>query len=115
VPLNDSSSGVKMVVIPLSQTKAIIIESRRENKFSCTMPTKRNGVLVYTYDATLSHGENFLKPVTNGSTPVSSSNCAVVPSPNPIHYKGDKISVEGVTIEVVDSLNYDKIKIIKNN
>ena len=114
VPLNDANNGVKMVVVPLSQTKAIVIESRRENKFSCTMPSKRNGVLAYIYDATLSHGENFLQPISTGRWALeSSSDCPVTPYPNPILYKGDKISVEGVTIEVVDSLNYDKIKISK--
>lgn len=114
VPLNDANSGVKMVVVPLSQTKAIVIESRRENKFSCTMPSKRNGVLAYIYDATLSHGENFLQPISTGRWALeSSSDCPVVPNQNYILYKGDKISVEGVTIEVVDSLNYDKIKISK--
>jgi M6 family metalloprotease-like protein len=114
VPLSGSGNGVKMVVVPISATKAVVIESRRETKFSCTMPSNRNGVLVYTYDATLSHGENFLEPVT----PLfryneSSYDCASSLNPNPISYKGDKISVEGVTIEVVDSLNYDKIKLSK--
>jgi M6 family metalloprotease-like protein len=114
VPLSGSGTGVKMVVVPISATKAVVIESRRETKFSCTMPSNRNGVLVYTYDATLSHGENFLEPVT----PLfryneSSYDCASSLNPNPISYKGDKISVEGVTIEVVDSLNYDKIKLSK--
>ena len=114
VPLSGSGNGVKMVVVPISATKAVVIESRRETKFSCTMPSKRNGVLVYTYDAKLSHGENFLEPVT----PLfryneSSYDCAASLNPNPISYKGDKISVEGVTIEVVDSLNYDKIKLSK--
>lgn len=59
VPLSDSGSGIKMIVIPVSQTKAVVVESRRETKFSCVMPSKRNGVLVYTYDATLSHGQDF--------------------------------------------------------
>jgi len=114
VPLNDIKSGVKMVVVPLSQTKAIVIESRRESKFSCTMLSKRNGVLAYLYDATLSHGENFLQPISTGRWALeSSSDCPVTPNQNYILYKGDKISVEGVTIEVVDSLNYDKIKINK--
>jgi M6 family metalloprotease-like protein len=116
VPLSGPGNGVKMVVIPVSETKAIIVESRRENKFSCKMPSKRNGVLVYSYDAALMHGENFLKPITpEGRSNESSSNCPVAPYPNPILYKGDKISAEGVTIEVVDSLNYDKIKISKNS
>jgi M6 family metalloprotease-like protein len=114
VPLSGSGNGVKMVVVPISATKAVVIESRRETKFSCTMPSKRNGILVYTYDATLSHGENFLQPISTGRWALeSSSDCPVTPNQNYILYKGDKISIEGVTIEVVDSLNYDKIKLSK--
>jgi M6 family metalloprotease-like protein len=111
-PLSEKLEGVKMVVVPISQSKAVIIESRRENKFTCTMPSKRNGVLAYTYDATLSHGENFLKPaVISGRIPERSSNCAVAAFPNPILYKGQEIVVEGISIEVLDSANYDKIRI----
>ncbi len=115
IPLSGTGNGVKMVVVPISETKAVVIESRRETKFSCMMSSKRNGVLVYTYDATLMHGENFLKPVTPLDRAIEySSNCPVVGYPNPILYKGQKISVEGITIEVIDSLNYDKIKISRN-
>ena len=115
VPLSGTGNGVKMVVVPISETKAVVIESRRETKFSCIMSSKRNGVLVYTYDATLMHGENFLKPVTPLDRAIEySSNCPVVGYPNPILYKGQKISVEGITIELIDSLNYDKIKISRN-
>jgi hypothetical protein len=78
------------------------------------MPSKRNGVLVYEYNPTLMHGEDFLKPVTPlGRYSESSSDCLVSPYPNPILYKGDRVTVEGMTIEVVDSLNYDKIRISK--
>ena len=114
VPLSGSGNGVKMVVVRVSATKAVVIESRRETKFSCKVPSKRNGILVYTYDATFGHGENFLKPATPlGRADEGSFDCEVSRYPNPILYKGDKISVEGVTIEVVDSLNYDKIKLSK--
>ena len=115
IPLSERESGIKMVVIPVSETKAVIIESRRENKFSCKMPSTRSGVLVYTYDGTLMHAENFFHPVTpEGRVNESSSSCPVVPKPNPILYKGEKISIEGITVEVIDSLNYDKIRISKN-
>jgi hypothetical protein len=112
VPLSGTDPGLKMAVVPVSETKALIIESRRENKFSCAMPSKRNGVLAYIYDATQSHGENYLQPVTpSGRNDESSSTCAVSPFPNPILYKGQEISVEGVSIEILDSANYDKIRI----
>jgi hypothetical protein len=115
IPLSERETGIKMVVVPVSETKAVIIESRRENKFSCKMPSTRSGVLVYTYDATLMHGENFFDPVTpEGRVNESSSSCPVVPKPNPILYKGQKVSVEGITIEIIESMNYDKIRISKN-
>ena len=116
VPISSRDDGIKMVVIPITNSKSLIIESRRETKFSCTMPTKRNGVLAYIYDATLGHAENFLIPVTpEGRPDESSSNCQVSSFPNPLLYKSEKIDVEGVTIEVLDSLNYDKIRISKKS
>lgn len=112
IPLNESATGIKMVVVPVSGTKAVVIESRRESKFSCSMPSKRNGVLVYVYDATLSHGEDFLKPIgPGGRVPESSYNCFAARFPNPIIYRGEKVVAEGVTIEVLESLNMDKIRI----
>ena len=114
VPLSGSGNGIKMVVVPISETKVLLIESRRENKFSCQMPSKRNGVLVYSYNPTLMHGEDFLKPITlEGRSNESSSNCPVVPYPNPILYKGQKITVDGITIEVIDSLNLDKVRLTR--
>jgi M6 family metalloprotease-like protein len=112
IPLNESVSGIKMVVIPISETKAVIVESRRESKFSCQMPSKRNGVLTYVYDATFSHGENFLRPIVPPDRTIeSSSTCPVSPYPNPILYEGDKVTVEGVTVEVLASANLDRVRI----
>ncbi len=114
-PLSGSESGLKFAVIPVSATKAVLIESRRVTKFSCG-PTKANGVLVYTYDATLGHGDNFLLPVTPSGRPVitqSGTPCAVAPFADPLLYEGDKVSAEGITIEVLMHGNYDRIRISK--
>ncbi len=114
VPLSESKDGLKMSVIKISESKAIVIESRRETKFSCTMPTKRNGVLAYLYDATKSHGENYFIPITPPNRPnEGSSNCPVVPYPDPHLYSGQSISVDGVKIEVLESKEYDKIRVSK--
>jgi M6 family metalloprotease-like protein len=116
VPLSGTSDGVKMAVVPVSSSKAVIIESRRETKYSCKMPSKKDGVLVYIYDATLGHTENFLIPVTpSGRYDESSSNCEVSQFPDPLIYKGQKISVEGITVEVLQSQNLDKIRISKTS
>jgi M6 family metalloprotease-like protein len=114
VPLSGTSPGLKMAVVPVSESKALIIESRRETKFSCTMPTKKNGVLMYLYDATLGHGENFLIPLTpSGRTEEASSDCAVNQYPDPLLHKGEKLTAEGITVEVLESANYDRIRIQK--
>jgi hypothetical protein len=80
------------------------------------MPTKKNGVLTYVYDATRSHGENFLIPLTPaGRSNESSSNCPVSPNPDPILRQGEKMKFEGVTIEVLESKDNDRIRISKAN
>lgn len=113
-PLSDNKPGNKLAIIRLSGTKAIVLESRRETKFSCTMPTKKNGLLVYIYDATRSHGENYLIPVTpSGRQDESSSNCPVVPYPDPHLYLNQAISIDGVKIQLIESDLYDKVKITK--
>jgi len=114
VPLSNMTSGFKMAVIPISDSKLLIVESRRETKFSCTMPTKKNGVLTYLYDATLGHGDNFLIPLTpQGRSDESSSNCLVVPYPDPMLRQGEIMNYEGITIEVLESKDYDRIRISK--
>lgn len=114
VPLSDSNAGNKLAVIKLTETKAIVIESRRETQFSCKMPTKKNGLLVYIYDATRSHGENYMIPVTpSGRENESSSNCPVEALPDPYLYLNQSISVEGVRIQLVESQIFDKVKITR--
>ncbi len=114
VPLSSAKSGIKMSVVKISDAKAIIIESRRETNFSCTMPTKKNGVLVYLYDATKSHGENYFVPVTpSNRANEGSTNCPVVPYPDPHLSSGQSISIEGVKIEVLESQLFDKIRLTK--
>lgn len=116
VPLSGRTDGIKMAVIPVSSSKAVIIESRRETKFSCKMPSKKDGVLVYLYDATLGHSENFLIPVTPpGRNNERSSNCEVSQFPDPLIYKGEKITVEGIVIEVLQSQDFDKIQLSKTS
>ena len=114
VPLSDQKPGLKVAIFPLTPTKALIIESRRETKFSCTFTPARNGVLAYVYDATLGHGENFLiAQYPAGRTKQFSSFCRVEPNPDFLLREGDKIVVDGYTIEVLKNANLDRISITK--
>jgi M6 family metalloprotease-like protein len=115
VPLNSKSEGLKMAVVPVSTSKAIVIESRRFTKFSCGIPTK-NGVLVYVYDANLSHGEDFLMPVYPTGRLKENHNSSAVPCnsepfADPLLYQGDRVTIEGMSVEVLTHGNFDHIKI----
>jgi M6 family metalloprotease-like protein len=99
VPLSDNKPGIKMVVLPIDQSKTLVIESRRATKFSVQSALLGNGVLAYVYDSRIGHGKEFLVPVLKEN--------------NPLLYEGSKIKFEGVLIEVLNSKNLDKIKISK--
>jgi len=110
IPLSGSDSGIKLAIIPLSASKAIIIESRRVTKFSCTTPTLRNGVLVYIYNATLGHNENFLIPVTPSGRAKEDDSCGELNdrsdlSKDELLHEGDKVTVDGISIEFITHKN----------
>jgi hypothetical protein len=112
VPLPEiSKSGIKMVVIPLPDSKAIIIESRRETKFACLTPTERNGVLVYLYDAKLGSTEEFFTAIVPSGRSLERYSCAAVPSIDPLLHEGDSVTYGGVTIQLLLHGEYDRIRI----
>lgn len=120
IPLSDNQAGVKVAMLPLSETQLLVIESRRETKFSCTTTPARNGVLVYVYDATLGHGENFLKEIRPPGRPNQSDSCNSLnprsspPNPDFLLRKGDKVTYEGLTIEVLEHANLDRVRVSKD-
>ena len=120
VPLSGSETGVKLAVIPITDRKALLIESRRVTKFSCTTATKRDGVLVYSYDATLGHNENFLVPYSATSRAPEKDSCSSLnsrsgpPVPDLLLKSGEKVTIDGVTIEVLKHGNFDKIRVTKS-
>jgi M6 family metalloprotease-like protein len=116
VPLSSDRKGYKVAILPISKTKALIVESRRQTKFSCKTRPARDGVLVYIYEATLGHGENFLIPVAppgrqNQQDTCNSANFQGAP-PNPDYLlrAGDKVVVEGVTVEVLKHSRNDRVR-----
>ena len=117
-PLSGEESGIKFAIFPVNSTKAVMVESRRVTKFSCTTPTLRNGVLVYTYDATLGHGDNFLIPVSPANRKLEDDSCGELNdrsglTKDELLHEGDKVTIEGITIEVLLHGNYDKILVSK--
>ena len=114
VPLSDTEKGPKFAVLPISATKALMIESRRETKFSCTAQRPRDGVLVYIYDSTLGHGDDFLIPASPPSRQDQNFNCPIEPNPDVLLREGDRVVVEGLTVEVLEHGYFDRILVSRN-
>ena len=113
-PLSESKPGIKMSVIRLSANRALILESRRVNQFTCNMPTPLNGVMAYIYDARLGHLEPFLIPVIPAGRNLEQNDCQTISVPNPLLREGDKVTAEGVTIEVLLHGTYDRVRISRS-
>lgn len=115
VPLSDKSEGIKLGVIPISNSRAILIESRRETQFSCPTTPARDGVLVYIYEAKIGHNDNFFTEVAPPGREVQSSSCQFAPqTPDLLLRTGDSVSVEGFNIEVLEHAEFDKVLISKD-
>ena len=112
-PLNSISDKTKLAVIPLDETKTLVLESRRReidrdlipnmqdvSYLSSTYPLfasnpMRDGVLVYLYDSKLGHNEEYLQLVTSNGNPILAS--------------GDSVEVQGIKVTVLEVGSADKV------
>jgi M6 family metalloprotease-like protein len=120
LPINSTESGIKLAVVPLPSGKALVVESRRVTPFSCKTNTKRDGVLAYVYDPNLMHGEDFLVPLTPMERAPEGWECNGQKYYNALTKdvllrKADKVTIEGVTVEVLEHENLDRILIKSQN
>ena len=116
VPLsNNTFSGLKMVVIPLSDSKAVIIESRRESKFACLTNTERNGVFAYVYDARFGNAQEFFTAISPTGRIQERYSCATTPSIDPLLHEGDSVTYQGITITSLGHGDFDRIRITKSS
>ena len=118
VPLSDSNSGVKMVVIPISVDTAVIIESRRPTKYSCPIEDLPGGVLVYTYNAKLGDQSYFLTaqiPKNRDDVLRCYGNNGMQWYPDVLLHTGDEIVVGDIKITVPSSGTFDQIVITKRD
>jgi M6 family metalloprotease-like protein len=116
--IDSEEVGRKAVIIRTSDTKAVIVESRRVQDIDEGPTTRsRNGVLVYTIDTSISHGEGALALV------LPEGRGLVYPYPDSggeasldaVLYLGNSVSIEGLTVSVNEtSLDFDLVSISKN-
>ena len=117
VPLSDTKSGIKMVVIPTASDSAIIIESRRPTQYSCNVENLPGGVFVYKYDAKLGNQSYFLMaqiPKDRDELIRCPGNNGMQFYPDVHLHTGDELVVGNVKISVTSSGTFDQIVITKN-
>jgi len=88
----ETRQGLKMAVIPISTTKAVLIESRRPILADEHLPTA--GVLVYTVDTSIASANGPLRII--GGTPAYHLTDALLT-------KGDQLTIGNITVRVINS------------
>jgi len=64
VPVEKITTDTKMVVVPVSKYKAIIVESRRNLGYDTSLGTLSEGAIIYTLDTTIPYRKSPLKIVS---------------------------------------------------
>jgi|GEM_PF-628376 len=105
-PIERESSLTKAITVKLSSTKILVIESRRNEGFDKLTPSEE-GTLIYTVDMTIGSGKGgWVTQRRPGSSAADFMDAALK--------VGDKIVVDGITIEVISrSDSGDTVRISK--
>jgi len=118
-PSTTKGTFVKLLVIPLSRTKAIVVESQRSTGYNFKVPKSLNGSIVYQVDQELINGGNGGK-FGQGVHLLLPTNRNTAQMTNGFLYgdarlqKGDYIQVGGLKITNVESGDFgDVIKVEK--
>ena len=88
------SGGTKAIIIPISKTKAVVVESRRALGIDKTL--SKSGALVYVVDSSIQSGQGPIKVFPSDLV----NDPRYLNAPRTI---GESVTVEGVTIKVVQS------------
>ena len=91
----ERSGGLKAVIVPISPSKVVVIESRRPEGVDKNL--KKSGALVYLVDSSIQSGYGPVRVY-----PAEKSDPRRLESPRAV---GESITVEGVTITVRSSTN----------
>ena len=99
----ETPGGIKAVIVPISQSKALVIESRRP--IGADAELVKSGALVYLADTSIYSGEGTIKVL-----PVSESDPYRLQSPLGL---GETITVEGITVTVTASTDLgDTVQVV---
>ena len=94
-PLNTKSAGTKVVMIPLSNKKSLLIEVRRASTFD-KLQKFEEGTLVYLVDVTKGDDQGIITILGKKGTKREGQTLESL-------IQGEKLSYEGITVQVISS------------
>ena len=112
VPINRDIVGHKAAMIPLTVTSALVIESRRGEAYDSQLGSGAYGVIVYTVDTTIDNG-NGLAAVQVPAAHAADLRTAHGNVKDALILMGESITVNGVTVRLVKSGDFDTVQISK--
>jgi hypothetical protein len=115
-PIDQVDNEMKGAIFPVSASRAVIVESRRETIYDEKTTRSRNGVIVYTVDTTINHGEGTLSlvPPQGRGLYYPYPGSAGQPQLDAMLYVGNSVSVEGLTITLNASGDTDLVSVKKD-
>ena len=128
VPMQRSTSGFRSVMIPISSTKILIVESHRAEGFGDRLSKGTYGVTTYVVDTTLDNdrsgegtGQGKTRYASLVITPTASTrglsdsqfNRQGAGITDSLMLEGESVSYAGVTISLVKTGDYDTVRVSK--
>lgn len=112
-PSSSKGSFEKLLVIPLSATQGIAVESRRSTGYNYKYPKASEGALVYTIDTTETrHGYGmYVKPPAQRATNRQGNGFS---RGDAALKKGESVTVSGVKISVINSGSFGDVVKVEN-
>ena len=104
VPIEREQAGLRAIIVKLSESEALVIESHRKDKWSKRWPNGISGVSVMRVDTRLD---------TVWDEGPSTGKYLIPSAPHSLEFmrEGQSISVDGVKISVIRSTENDQIRI----
>jgi hypothetical protein len=90
----NTSGGKKAVIVPIGQTKAVVVESRRRQTYDANL--SKEGALVYAVDSSIQSGFGPIRVYPSGGA----SDPWFANSPRAA---GESVTLEGIKVEVVSA------------
>jgi M6 family metalloprotease-like protein len=101
-PINGVEGTLEALVITLSDTKAVVVESRRfDEYFDRATQNSKDGLLVYTIDATRSssQGSQALLSPRDITKYIDEKTWRTGHELDAVFFQGDSVEIDGITIE----------------